>query len=476
MQIDFRMPSHHPSDSSGQACRGRASLLVVLALVFSGLLWSPVCAAPGFVPLTMDPGWEERAYTIVSMAAFQDRIYAGTRREPDPTAAPPAPGGCEVVCLEPHGERWSWREAAPPGFEDGDAPGGENFSTTDLRVFDGQLYVGTWNHGTGTELWRTRAGVTAPEDLEDWERVDPASFSGHAVTSLVEWDGWLYAGIFTQQVPVLQPGCTVWRSRDGSAWEQVGPHGFGDPLNSDATTLAVHRGQLYAGTENGYFHDLFRLGTGTEIWRMGAPHVAGEPPQWEQVNGDGFGDRVGNVFNRNTTLLVSYGGALYAGTENVQSGAELWRLDDGGWRRVLLPHGPSPGTLAFTYHSAAVFRGDLYLCTHNPFTGAEIWRTDGAGWAKVHAGGLGGGHAVAVAPVVFDDSLIVAGNGGPAGTRLYRLGTVAPGDLDGDGIGDGRDRCPRHWDPGQEDADRNGQGDACQDQDGDGALRRRSSP
>ena len=44
------------------------------------------------------------------------------------------------------------------------------------------------------------------------------------------------------------------------------------------------------------------------------------------------------------------------------------------------------------------------------------------------------------------------------------------GDRDGDGIPDGQDNCPNTPNPGQEDSNRDGTGDACEDSDGDGIL------
>ena len=43
-------------------------------------------------------------------------------------------------------------------------------------------------------------------------------------------------------------------------------------------------------------------------------------------------------------------------------------------------------------------------------------------------------------------------------------------DSDGDGVTDAKDNCPSAANPGQEDADNNNVGDACQDTDGDGIL------
>ena len=76
-----------------------------------------------------------------------------------------------------------------------------------MHVFQDRLYVGTWNVHTGAQLWRTRAGVIHPLELDDWERVDPNTFSGFAVTSLITFQDELYAGIFTQGFPIFMPAC-----------------------------------------------------------------------------------------------------------------------------------------------------------------------------------------------------------------------------------------------------------------------------
>ena len=48
--------------------------------------------------------------------------------------------------------------------------------------------------------------------------------------------------------------------------------------------------------------------------------------------------------------------------------------------------------------------------------------------------------------------------------------TVTPADQDGDGVGNVWDDCPAANDPGQEDGDDDGTGDACDDRDGDGVV------
>lgn len=445
---------------------------LLLALCLVCVQPRPIGAA--FDPVPMDDAWTTERFHIASMLEFNGRLYAGTQRRRNLKAVPPEPGGLEVLCIYREGGAWKWHEACPQGFESGNGLGWQNFSVTGMHLFQDRLYVGTWNVDTGAQLWRTRSGVTHPQGLEDWERVDPGSFSGYAVTSMVTFEDQLYAGIFAQGFPIPNPACGVWKSPDGVAWAKVNLNGFLDPFNSDATTLAVHQGFLYAGTENGYFYSNLRVGTGAEVWRSSG----GDPPgaffSWKQVNTDGFGRTGSNVFNRNALMMISYDGFLYVGTENYYTGAELWRYDGAGWNQVLVAGDPtrsSRNTLSITYHSAAVFEGDLYLCTTNPFTGGEVWRYDRDRWSRANEPGFGDGHGIAAAPVVYEDQLVVVGDGGPLGAVLYSMPPPSAGDIDADGVPDAYDNCPYRSNALQVDEDQNGIGDDCQDEDGDGVPR-----
>ena len=441
--------------------------LLGLALTVLQPLWVEAT----FEPIPMGAAWAQENFNIISMVGFHGRIYAGTQRRRDLEAQPPVPGGLQVLCIYLEGEAWKWYEACPTGFESGDGLGWQNFSVTAMHVFQDRLYVGTWNQHTGAQLWRTRPGVTHPLGIEDWERVDPASFAGFAVTSMVTFQDRLYAGIFTQGLPILHPACGVWRSPDGLSWSRVNLPGFLNPFNSDATTLAVHGESLYAGTENGFFYDTLRIGNGTEIWRTDGGDYPDIAFSWRQVNANGFGRTASNVFNRNTLMMVSYQGSLYAGTENLHTGAELWRYDGTGWEQVLFAGEPTRNTQAIPYHSGAVFQGDLYICTTNPFTGAEVWRLANSEWSRVNERGFAAHHGSAMAPVVYNDRLVVVGNGGPQGGRLYSIGPSLEGDRDADGVPDESDNCPYQSNSSQVDTDQNGVGDDCQDDDGDGVPR-----
>jgi len=175
-------------------------------------------------------------------------------------------------------------------------------------------------------------------------------------------------------------------------------------------------------------------------------------------------------------MMISYDGFLYAGTENYYTGAELWRYDGAGWDQVLFAGNPtrsSRNTHSIRYPSAAVFEGDLYICTQNPFTGGEVWRYDRIRWSRVNELGFGRGHGIAAAPVLYEDQLVVLGNWGPLGAALYSMPPPSAGDVDADEVPDETDNCPYHSNALQLDLDRNGIGDDCQDDDGDGVPRTR---
>lgn len=145
-----------------------------------------------------------------------------------------------------------WNQTNPPGF-------GENqIEAVSGSVFNGMLYVGTYNRKNNValfpaQIWRTGDGVT-------WTKVINDGFqdaNNGSVISLFPFMGELFA-VTDNNVT----GTEVWKSMDGATWKQISPDGFSSPTNTWSLRNHAHvifNGQLYLGTSD---HQ-----TGVKIWR-----------------------------------------------------------------------------------------------------------------------------------------------------------------------------------------------------------------
>jgi hypothetical protein len=86
--------------------------------------------------------------------------------------------------------------------------------------------------------------------------------------------------------------------------------------------------------------------------------------------------------------MAVFGGYLYTGAGNTNSGAQLWRTSDGeNWISATPAFGHTNNEKV---EQVFVFQNQLYIGVTNTFAGIEIWRTaDGALWEQANVAGFG---------------------------------------------------------------------------------------
>jgi uncharacterized protein YjiK len=308
-------------------------------------LWRKSDSEPWTAVITTSFGLSY-SHGIDHLIEFNDQLYAGTKN-----------WNWNVWATE-GGEIWrssdglSWTRVISQGF--GDPTNGEVFH---FDVFSDTLYASTWSYTDthGTEIWHSSSG-----DSDDWTRVVANGFGdadNECALGFEVFNGYLYAGTFNWDT-----GGEIWRTPDGTNWTQVNTDGFGDYDNDAIASFAVFNGYLYAGT----MHD----STGGQVWRCLDASGCDEDSDWEQVVGDGFG----STDNRSATALIVSDNYLYCVTSNDETGAEVWRTNDGtNWEQVS-PDGFGDSNNQGPYWDNSVLDGSLYIGTWNWANGGEVWQ------------------------------------------------------------------------------------------------------
>lgn len=235
-----------------------------------------------------------------------------------------------------------------------------------LEVFQDQLYAGAGNWDEGATVWRTGDGTT-------WNQVSEYGFSATytntnpTVVDMIVFNNQLYAGVGWGGSPGQ-----VWRSSNGTSWGQVVPDGFGNSDNFVVAPFGIFNNVLYSATGND---------NGVEIWRS----ATGNSGTWSNVASAGNG----NTNNRHPTGFIQFGSDFYLAVENPTDGMEVWKTSDGAtWARVLQGGFGDPDNSESG--GFAILGNYLYLGTRNDTTGAQLWRTsNGANWDAVVSDGFG---------------------------------------------------------------------------------------
>jgi hypothetical protein len=229
---------------------------------------------------------------VFRFAVFNNRLYAAT-------CSYTTTHGTEIW-RSATGNAGDWERVVSNGFGDP-----QNECAISFGVFGGYLYAGTYNRGTGGEVWRSNTG-----DSGSWSQVNTDGFGdadNAVVTALAAFKGHLYAS--TTRRPGA--GAQIWRCKvcDGSDWQKVVDNGFGNADTRGASALEVFNEHLYFIVGN--------YVTGMEVWRTA------DGTHWEQVGFAGFGDS-NNLAPYWDNPVTVFNNRLFIGTWNWANGGEVW--------------------------------------------------------------------------------------------------------------------------------------------------------
>ncbi|MFL7840312.1 MAG: FixG Ig-like domain-containing protein [Candidatus Promineifilaceae bacterium] len=368
---------------------------VILLFTLAGSTYAFVQVVSGWEQTNSNGFGDAQVFEVSALEAFDSYLYAGTYNPIDPG---PQLDGAQILRSS---DGSTWTAVTDPGF-------GNDHDTAppailDLTVFKGYLYAAT-GRGNAAQIWRSQNGV-------NWARVVNAGFGDpdiKAFTTLTVYNQALYVGTTKQD-----SGAQIWRTLTGdgslSSWTQVAP---ASPMGDTAavTGMAVFDDGSAAGL---YAAVAYATNLPAQIWRSygGA---------WETVVNDGFGDS-------NTTAtggMAVFGGELYVGTGNTDSGAQLWRSGDGQtWAAVSLAFSDGNNEKV---EQVFVFQNQLYIGMTNAATGIEIWRTtDGTIWEQTNLDGFGDNKNTTTngsnATTAFLGQLYVGTSNATDGGELWRM-------------------------------------------------------
>jgi len=285
-----------------------------------------------------------------SMARFKGDIYVGTNHN----------FICQLFqALQDAG-------AFPPEYE---------FTT--FTCPDGESWSEERAEDMCAEIWRYRD--------ETWERVyrsEPVFIPGYyglpglppeggwaakepGFRNMITFtDKWGETACYAASGVSIIPGRLLLKSTDGINWEPVvTPFEMG----SDSRSMAVHNGRLYVGP-NIYEEN-------ASVWTTDDPSTTGDGSNWQKVADFTF---EGPGTNAAVVSMESLHGYLYVGTQNDETGFEVWRSNAkspahpsmGNWTQIIeYGAGDMANTRAL---SMEVFKNKLYVGSSMfPLSGEE---------------------------------------------------------------------------------------------------------
>jgi len=238
-------------------------------------------------------------------------------------------------------------------------PGGDIGSLERAEDMRGEIW--RYHHGWWERVYQSAVvDVSANFPLPEGTMFSPRE---PGFRQMVVFEGAIYAASGGGAGP-FSTGSLLLKSTDGTTWKQV----ITPPeMGSDSRSMAVHNGKLYVGGGP--------RGTAT-VWGSDQPLTVDDPPSPPPYNWELVADfTLGDPANSGVLSLESFNGYLYAGTQNVVSGYEVFRSD------AQSPNHPSLGAWTLIVENGAgdmmnkwgstmvVFKDRLYVGSSSlPFT------------------------------------------------------------------------------------------------------------
>ena len=278
-----------------------------------------------------------------SMAEFKGDVYVGTARN---FVCRILEGILEVMSEAPTGSGALLPQSEPSDIT---CAGGEPWSQEHAQDMCAEI----WRYHGGQ--WK-RVYQSVPVNVSGWPGFPPEGWVAkepgfRSMTTFTDKRG--QEAIYAASGVSLIPGRLLLKSTNGSTWDEVVT-----PLvmGSDSRSMAVHNGKLYVAPA------LFQASA--TIWATDDPATSGDGSNWQKV-ADFTAEEPGTDVA--VVSMASFNGYLYAGTQNDESGFQVWRSNAQSpghpelnqWTKIVdYGAGDMSNTRALTMK---VFKGSLYV-------------------------------------------------------------------------------------------------------------------
>ena len=248
-----------------------------------------------------------------------------------------------------------WEAMVNPTQTDLRAPGfgdDTNVFVVSTATFNNYLYVATYNDGAGTEIWRTNNGTS-------WEQSNQDNFGSAPLT------GFVALGVFGSQLYAFRAqlgpfGVDAFRTSNGTTWELAKADIANDLGASLPYNVVTYGGSLYVSLSNTAGHGIIMSSNDGVTWVL----------RYER-----------DILDSYIQSMTTFKGKLYFGLTSGVTGGEVYSFDGTNWTLDNINGFDNGDNLDIS--SLTEFNGSLYATTNND-TGAEVWRTLGDSvWQKV---------------------------------------------------------------------------------------------